>query len=118
MTEDERFAVIELHLCHYLVYGHPNDESLQGHPLYGAGLDFYSVHRVEDSSLVALLERRNAGHPRHDKEKFLFEKVHYVITFQDATLEFVATSNQYFPVKLHVFDNVKQAEDAFGRDVI
>jgi hypothetical protein len=117
VTEDERFAVIELHLCHYLVYGHPNDESLQGHPLFGMGLDFYTVHRVKDSSLITLLERRNAGHPRHDKERFLSEKVHYVITFQDATLEFVATNSQHFPMKLHVFDNVQQAEDVFGRNV-
>ena len=103
VTEDGRFAVIELHLCHYLVYGQPNDESLQGHPLFGIGLDWYTVHRVIDSSLIALLERRNAGHPKHDKEKFLSEKVHYVITFQDATLEFVATSSPHCPVKLHVF---------------
>ena len=29
--------------------GPPNDEALAGHPLYGAGLEYYSAHEVRDS---------------------------------------------------------------------
>jgi hypothetical protein len=114
-TRDEKLAVIEIHLCHQLIYGHPNDETLHGHPLFKSGLDFYTVYKINNSSLLALLEARNAVHPRHDKANYLAEKVHYVITFQDATLEFVATSSRHFPVKVHVFDDLAQAEAALGR---
>jgi len=117
LTQDDKLAVIEVHLCHQLVYGHPNDESLHGHPLFQSGLEYYSVHRVSNSKLIAQLEARNASHPRHNREEFLSGKEHYIITFQDATLEFVATSNAYFPLKVHVFENVAQAETALGRGV-
>lgn len=114
-TQDEKLAVIEIPLCHQLIYGHPNDEALPGHPLFKLGLDYYTVHKINNSNLLALLEMRNAVHPQHDKASYLSEKVHYVITFQDATLEFLATSNSRSPLKVHVFDSVAHAEAALGR---
>jgi hypothetical protein len=118
VTHDDKLAVIEVHLCHHLIYGHPNDESLQGHPLFGSGLEYYTAHRVNNSKLIAQLEARNSSHPRHDKAEFLSGKEHYIITFQDATLEFVATSSSYFPLKVHVFDSAAQAVVALGRNVV
>jgi hypothetical protein len=118
ITHDDKFAVIELSGCYYLIYGHPNDEVLHGHPLSKMGLDYYSVHRVNNSSLIAQLERRNAIHPRHDKANFRADLMHYIITFQDATLEFVAKSNHQFPMKVHIFDDAAGAKVAFGRDVV
>lgn len=117
VTRDDQLAVIEVGLCHQLIYGHPNDESLQGHPLFQSGLEYYSVHRINNSKLIAQLEARNASHPRHDKAEFLSGKEHYIITFQDATLEFVATNSAYCPLKVHVFDGVAQAAAAFGRSI-
>lgn len=116
-TRDDHLAVIEVGLCHKLIYGHPNDESLQGHPLFQSGLEFYSVHRIGNSKLIAQLEARNSSHPSHDKAGFHSGKEHYVITFQDATLEFVATNSVNCRLKVHVFDGVAQAAAAFGRSI-
>ncbi|MFC3146225.1 hypothetical protein [Piscinibacterium candidicorallinum] len=113
-TGDDKFAVIEIHRYHYLVYGLPNDEALQGHPLYGKGLSYYSVHRVRHSKLIDQLEVRNAVHPRHDRAQFLAGKEHYIITFQDATLELVITNKSAADLKVHVFDDATQAATAFG----
>jgi hypothetical protein len=89
-TPDERVAVVTVPLCLQLVCGHPNDEALQGHALYDKGLRFYSVHRVGNSSRLAAMERANAMHPSHDPASYLKSKEHWVFTFQDCTVEFVA----------------------------
>jgi len=39
-------VVIHFPLCCVFAFGSPNDEALSGHPLWGRGLQFYSVHRV------------------------------------------------------------------------
>ncbi len=66
--------------------GPPNDEALAGHPLHGAGLEYYSAHEVRNSALVAEFEQRNRVHPHHKPERF--ESVtHVIITFHDETLE-------------------------------
>ena len=70
-TPEERVAVVTVPLCLQFVCGHPNDEALQGHPLYDKGLRFYSVHRVGNSSRLAALERANATHPSHDPASYL-----------------------------------------------
>ncbi|GLQ98203.1 hypothetical protein [Dyella mobilis] len=116
-TRDARLAVIEIHQCHYLVYGHPNDESLHGHPLFKSGLDYYSIHRIRNSSLIEMLEMRNAVHPMHSKARFLADMDHYLVTFQDATLEFVARVNEKFPLTVHIFNDAAHAEASLGRNV-
>lgn len=117
VTQDDKLAVIEIPLCHQLIYGHPNDEALHGHPLFRSGLEHYAVHRVSGSRLIAQLEARNAVHPRHRKPEFLLDKEHYIFTFQDATLEIVVTNSASMPLKVHVFDSAAQAEAVFGRGI-
>jgi hypothetical protein len=89
-TSDKRVAVATIPLCLKLICGQPNDEVLRGHPLFDNGLKFYSVHRVNDSSLLATMERINSVHDRHDSATYLQNKEHWVFTFQDETVEFVA----------------------------
>lgn len=71
--------------------GPPNDEALAGHPLYGAGLEYYSAHEVRNSELVAEYERRNRVHPHHKPERF-DALTHMIITFHDETLECLCRS--------------------------
>lgn len=111
-TADERVAVIVFKVCHQVVYGHPNDEVLNGHPLYAQGLKFYSVHRVRNSTRLATLERANAVHPRHDAGAFLADKEHFVFTFQDGTLECLVTTGTRFPPKVLIFDMLEEAMTA------
>ena len=71
------------------MFGFPNDETLQGHPLFDRGLSYYRVFRVEDSSWVRRLERINSVHHRHDPARF--EQLnHFIFTFHDSTFECVA----------------------------
>lgn len=86
-TADGHIAVVAIPLCLQLICGHPNDEALQGHLLYDKGLKFYAVHRVGNSSRLAALERANSVHSKHDPLSYLKDKEHWVLTFQDCTVE-------------------------------
>ena len=67
-------AIVELLGCTEATLGEPNDEGLHEHPLYGRGLEYYAAHEVRNSPRVS-----DAGNLRH-----------FVFTFHDETLEFVA----------------------------
>jgi len=98
-------------------FGSPNDEALDGHPLYKNGLKFYSVHRVEDSSWIRELEKRNSVHPQHDRKLFLENKVHYVFTFQGSTLECVVTEGEYWKPKIQVCSSYEEAEKIWKKEI-
>jgi hypothetical protein len=72
----------------------PNDEAREGHRLWSRGLA--SIHwaaLVEDSELVAELERGNRVHSRHDPAKFR-RLSHYVLPLKECTVEVVARDAQ------------------------
>lgn len=79
-------------------FGFPNDEAVHGHPLWGAGLDFYAVHEVHDSEWVEQLRAIERHHPQSLAVPFSDSK-HYVLTFHDSTLEAVARAIS--PVSRH-----------------
>ncbi len=70
-------------------FGPPNDEALEGHPLYGRGLEMYGAHLVARSSWISELERRNRVHRSHNPELYANWK-HYVLCFHDETFECIA----------------------------
>ena len=110
-TNAGKVAVIHFPLCSIFTFGSPNDEALAGHPLYGNGLEFYSVHKVENSDWIALLERRNSVHSRHNPNRFLEDKKHYIFTFHDSTLECVVTEGQFWKPEIIEFDSDSDAKD-------
>jgi hypothetical protein len=70
----------------------PNDEAIEGHRLYGAGLrDIVWIGEVLDSSLIADLERRNRVHARHDLRRFEGLR-HWVLPLKGSVVEVVAES--------------------------
>lgn len=71
--------------------GGPNDEALNGHPLFEAGLRHYQAHEVHNSELIASMERRNRVHPNHRPETFASLR-HIIITFHDETFDCVCRS--------------------------
>jgi hypothetical protein len=79
----------------YYAMGYPNDEVLSAHPLYGNGLEFYDFHVVENSPLIADLDRRNQVHKQHVAGNYVMRFRHWIITFHDGTLE-VVTENARF----------------------
>ena len=103
-------AIIKFPLADTFMFGAPNDEALGGHPLSKKGLKFYSVHRVDNSSWIEELERRNAVHPQHDRERFMKDKIHYVFTFQDSTFECVVNEGQFWKPEITVHTKEEDAE--------
>jgi hypothetical protein len=53
------------------MFGPPNDEAFDSHPLADRGLEPYAVFEVKDSSWLRRLERMNSVHPYHDRVRFM-----------------------------------------------
>lgn len=97
-SEDEQVACVIFDFCYATMFGPPNDEVYDGHPLSEKGLGPYGVFEIIDSSWIRLLESLNSVHPRHDKENFMMNKHHYVLSFHDTNFECVARD---YEVSLH-----------------
>jgi hypothetical protein len=113
-TPDDKIVVVRFPLCNYVVFGAPNDEALNGHPLYSRGLKFYSVHEVLHSSTIEMLVRRNSVHPRHDPDLFQ-DMRHYIFTFQDSTLECVVSEGQWWKATIRVCGSESEADEEWHR---
>jgi hypothetical protein len=87
----ESLALVEFIGCHSAKLGTPNDEVLNGHPLYGKGLVSYTAQMVENSRWLAELEGINKVHPCYKPAHWRDAK-HYVFWFHDTTFECVADS--------------------------
>ncbi len=85
---DEPVAIIKFSLCHAHMFGPPNDEAFDGHPLADRGLKPYGVFEVTNSSWIRRLERMNSVHPSHRPEAF-WKLRHVIFTFHDTTFECV-----------------------------
>jgi hypothetical protein len=55
--ESSRYAVLRFVHPHDHMFGSPNDEALDGHPLYKIGLSHYAFYQVFDSPWIKQLER-------------------------------------------------------------
>lgn len=97
LVEDLPIAVVEFNRVHAHIFGPPNDEAFERHPLESRGLGPYSASIVEDSSWIRALERINSVHQYHNPERFR-EKTHFIFAFHDSTFECVAKE---FAVSLH-----------------
>lgn len=87
----EPVAVVTFERPYWTSLGPPNDEAISGHPLAEHGLEPYTAYRVESSSWLAELTRRNQVHPYHWAEGFRRLR-HFVFVFHDSTFECVAES--------------------------
>jgi hypothetical protein len=110
-TTGDAVAIVKFPLVNIFKFGAPNDEALGGHPLISKGLAPYRVHRVENSRWIDELEKQNSIHPRHDRQRFLKNTVHYIFTFQDSCLECVVTEGEYWPPVIQVFSSADEADD-------
>ena len=68
----------------------PNDEAISGHRLYASGLsEIHWAGEVNDSALIADLERRNRVHDRHNPARYA-DLRHWVIRLKGCVVEVVA----------------------------
>lgn len=92
-SSDEPIAIIcfdaEAHM-----FGPPNDEAFEGHPLANRGLKPYGAFLIEDSSWIRKLERMNRVHYLHRPEPY-WRLQHLVFAFHDSTFECVCGSGGF-----------------------
>jgi hypothetical protein len=74
-----------------MMFGPPNDEAFEGHPLAARGLSPYGAYEIRDSSWIRTLERMNSVHEDHRPERYASLR-HFVFAFHDSTFECVASS--------------------------
>ena len=87
---DDRAVVLSWVDARLASIGPPNDEAINGHPLYEKGLrDVLWVGTVHDSELVAELERRNRVHPGHRRAGWKGLH-HFVVRTKEKLIEVVA----------------------------
>lgn len=89
--KDESDSVALVSFEHVISYkfGSPNDEVLEGHPLYEHGMEACKAHEVVHSSWIAELEKINSMHTGYDPEYWKTLK-HYIFTFHDDMFECIA----------------------------
>lgn len=85
--------LIEISRCHDVRMGGPNDEAINGHPLYGRGLSGYQAHEVVNSRWLEHVIRVNSVHPHHSEEPFR-QLHHYLLPFHDEMVEALGQSIQ------------------------
>jgi len=88
-TDDGPLVIVTFPNCYARMFGPPNDEAFSGHPLASRGLRPYGSFTVRDSSWLRRLERMNAVHPHHDRNRFM-QRNHFVLSFHDTTFECIA----------------------------
>jgi hypothetical protein len=86
---DHGIGVVEFKTATSVKMGSPNDEVLQGHPLWGSGLELYQAHEVRNSAWIKELMDVNRVHSEF-RESHWSRKRHFVLTFHDETVECVA----------------------------
>jgi hypothetical protein len=79
------------------MFGPPNDEAFEAHPLASHGLRPYAVFEVRDSSWIRNLDHMNSVHEYHRPESFA-KYHHFVFAFHDTTFECVAET---FSLSVH-----------------
>lgn len=84
-----RVAIVEFDRHRAFVFGPPNDEAFEGHPLASRGLEPYGAFEIRRSSWIRALERMNRVHEHHDPATFESLR-HFVFAFHDSTFECVA----------------------------
>ncbi len=88
---EDALAIVRFDGCVATQMGDPNDEVLQGHPLYGRGLQGYRPMLVRNSPWIKQLETINAVHGLYDPSRWRTLS-HYFFGFHDSTFECVARS--------------------------
>ena len=80
-------GILEFMQCSVTKFGYPNDEALEGHPLYRRGLRPYGIFEALNSSWIRTMTKQNrVSFPNTPESK----QRHFIVTFHDSTFECVA----------------------------
>ena len=111
-SDGEPVALVSFTYPYAHMFGPPNDEAFEGHPLESRGLRPYAVFEILKSSWIRQLERMNSVHEHYDPQRYS-EYRHFVFAFHDTTFECVAED---FSISLHMGSVAEVLRSAFGRD--
>jgi len=96
-------AIVEFDSCYWSTFGYPNDEALDGHPLWGRGLSWYGVFDVHNS----LWSRRKTEQNRvHFPDTEDSNCRHLVFTFHDSTFECLCEGIKSASFSTEPFDQI------------
>jgi hypothetical protein len=85
------YAVVECKSCWQTKFGCPNDEALEGHPLYNKGLNGCGVFKVHNSAWIKkVAEQIWSKFPNTP----ISNQNHFILTFPDVTFECIADELQ------------------------
>ena len=87
--KDDGIITVKFDLFTQYKFGYPNDEAIEGHPLYKLGLEPYSIQKVIDSDWIKELCQMNSVHYNHKDEHFEKYK-HFIFFFHDSCLEVIS----------------------------
>jgi hypothetical protein len=80
----EGTAIVEFDSCYWSTFGYPNDEAMDGHPLWGRGLSNYGIFDVHNSHWSGrMTEQNRVAFPDTKDSKCR----HLLFTFHDSTFE-------------------------------
>jgi hypothetical protein len=101
-------ALVQFLGCRVFQFGGPNDEVMNGHPLYGKGLSPYGAHRVANSRWLAEQQRINSVHWQYDPSSWL-GTYHYVLLFHDSLFECLANGHRIERLRMSFGEAVELA---------
>jgi hypothetical protein len=110
-TKDDRVVTVKFGRFAQFKFGNPNDESMNGHPLYELGLEPYAIQKVIGSSWIDELIKMNSVHPYHKEEHFL-KYQHFIFFFHDTCFEIVA---QGYAIEANSKSNMKDEIQRIGK---
>lgn len=87
----ESLGMVEFQSCIAAKLGSPNDETFDGHPLSGRGMEAYTSQVVMNSQWIAELQAIDKIHPRYDPSRWIARQ-HDIFWFHDTTFECIAES--------------------------
>jgi hypothetical protein len=90
VTGEERVGTIEFHGCHIKTFGHPGEDTLHGHRLFGKGLRYFDAFVVRNSAWLQERKQIDSVHPTSHQPAAWDALNHYVLTFKDTTFECLA----------------------------
>jgi hypothetical protein len=87
--DDYGIGVVEFKKVISVQMSSAGDEVIQGHPLWGSGLEPYQAHEIRNSTWIRELREVNRIHSAFQDSRLSAAR-HFVLTFHDETLECVA----------------------------
>ncbi len=90
--DTQPLALVEFTGCYAFLFGGPNDDAMEAHPLHGKGLAPYGAHLIDNSRWIdhfASIETAYQGH----RSAYWSELKHYLLLFHDEMFECIARSH-------------------------